>query len=243
MTTPNQPIGELIASIAKRYGARIELPAETDTLERPRHPARPVAGPDEARETARVSQLAFTLRSIPPALDFARIGSFDLVKLLGRPQHAKVEVLLEQDPHFVALIGADSGAGKSAAAVAMFRQWVAAAEWPAGYVVRASALTEAEDNKRLGGPTPELVRAKQTRLLVIDELGGEENVERNRAFMNDLVWDRFEKKGPRHRTIVTTPLDRPLLTERYGEGMARRLYDAREGDTAILTLRRKDGAK
>lgn len=229
MSDPHS-IAELVASIAARHGVGVEVPAL---------PTRPRADPDDERDMARTAQLACTLAALPESFAWARIGSPDLVRHLGQPVHDTLAAIAGSRTRMLTVLGAESGAGKTASALAVYRAWVAAAEWPAGYVVRASTLAKAKDEAGFGKSSEEYRRAERTRVLVLDELGGEEDHERTRALIAELVWDRFERRSERRRTIVTTPLDRVALTARYGEGMARRLLEPLDGDVARLALRRR----
>lgn len=228
MSDPHS-IAELVVSIAARHGVGVEVP---------RLPTRPRADPDDERDLARTAQLASTLAALPESFAWARLGSPELVAHLG-PAHDALEAIAGSGARILTVIGAESGAGKTASALAVFRAWVAEAEWPAGYVVRASTIAKARDEAGFGKTSEEYRRAERTRVLVIDELGGEEDHERTRALLAELVWHRFDQRSARMRTIVTTPLGRVGLTSRYGEGMARRLLEPRDGDVARLALRRR----
>jgi hypothetical protein len=229
MSDPHS-IAELVASIAARHGVGVEVP---------RLPTRPRADPDEERDMARTAQLACTLAALPESFAWARLHSADLVGHLGQQAHDTLAAIATSGARMLTVIGAESGAGKTASALAVFREWVAAAEWPAGYFVRASTVAKAKDEAGFGKTTEEYRRAERTRVLVIDELGGEEDHERTRALLAELVWHRFDQRSPRMRTVITTPLDRVGLTSRYGEGMARRLLEPRDGDVARIALRRR----
>lgn len=229
MSDPHS-IAELVASIAARHGIGVEAPRIT---------ARPRAESDDERDMARAAQLASTLAALPESFAWARLGSPDLAHHLGQQVHDALSTIAGSGARMLTVIGAESGAGKTASAIAVFRQWVAEAQWPAGYVVRASTLAKARDEAGFGRTSEEYQRAERTRVLVLDELGGEEDHERTRALLAELVWHRFDHRSQRMRTIVTTPLDRVGLTSRYGEGMARRLLEPRDGDVARIALRRR----
>jgi hypothetical protein len=75
------------------------------------------------------------------------------------------------------------------------------------------------------------VCAKNARLTVIDDLGGESDVSQCIASLRGVILRRYDMKLP---TVITTRLTMPDIASRYGGGIADRLTeDMREGGRII----------
>lgn len=86
--------------------------------------------------------------------------------------------------------------------------------------VSATSLARARKDHRLGnGDAPLILRALAATLLVIDEVGAE----RDGEAVGEIVYERHAAMQP---MIVTTGFHIDTLSEKYGDGVARRLVEA-----------------
>lgn len=167
----------------------------------------------QAEWTAKV-QAAMPRRALGATLD-----SPWLVKLVGidRIKLARESLAAER----VACVG-PPGAGKTSLVAAMFQasqRPSGQSPWPAWY--SAHELAKARALHALGeGEAPVIWRALQADLLVIDELGGED--ERYASAVKEILYERHAACLP---TWVTTGVGSAEIGNRYGGGIARRVFE------------------
>jgi DNA replication protein DnaC len=165
---------------------------------------------------AKERRTAELLEGIPAEYRWARFGSPDLAKRI-RSGPALLQARTHLDASRVVFIG-DAGAGKTSLAVAMFleraeRVGLRAAFAPCWRLGAARARAEDSD--------PELLRsALRADLLLLDDLGSERNMPSNP--IPDLI---FERHAEGRSTWVTTWMKPRDLEERYGDGIARRVFE------------------
>jgi DNA replication protein DnaC len=100
----------------------------------------------------------------------------------------------------------------------------------------ARALAQAQRQYPLGrGDCPEVERATECGLLILDDLG----LERDPAELVDVVHARYEQGRP---TWTSSGLSMPELRERYGEAFVRRLVEGREQPGRVVSVFPKTAA-
>jgi hypothetical protein len=120
------------------------------------------------------------------------------------------------------LVVGPSGSGKTSLVCALLRAWDAAHPRRLGVFMPAWKLGIARAHHGLGqGEAPDVERAMTTRLLVVDDLGSERNIATNAV--PDVIFARALAALPTWVTTWMTPAD---IAQRYGDGIARRLYEA-----------------
>lgn len=158
-------------------------------------------------------------RWVPPLFRWAILSAPELVQRC--PERAvrigKLAVACDR----VVLVG-PSGAGKTSLATAMLR---ASTRWDRRWMP-ARALACARAAFGLGDGEPPLVeRALACDLLLLDDLGSENRIPTSPVA--DVIAERHERLKA---TWVTTWMRENDVAQRYGEGIARRLF---EGATVI----------
>ena len=123
----------------------------------------------------------------------------------------------------VALVG-PPGSGKTSLAVAMFHAAVEGTRHFAGYrYISSHALAKARATSSLGDEAPLVERALGAPLLLLDELGGEDS--RYASAVAEVIYERHAEALP---TWITTGVSAKALADRYGGGIARRLFEHAE---------------
>jgi len=131
------------------------------------------------------------------------------------------------------LVSGDTGTGKTSGIVAMMYKWLDEAKAtvpaptdssvmpsfrPAFFFVTGHELVGARRDWRIGSVAPIVLEAKQTGLLIIDELGYEA--------ASDVPFEVVDHRYRQQRvTIVTTGRKPNEFRERYGDAMYRRLTE------------------
>lgn len=155
---------------------------------------------------------------LPPGFAWAAFGATELTARV-RSRRAIAEAQSALDEPRVVLTGT-AGAGKTSVAAAMLR---------ARFVLRGGAfafepawhLAIARSRHPLGQGEPDVVtKAIDAEILVIDDLGNEK-VNPSSA-VDDIV---FERHWAARATWVTTSKSLKEIGERYGDGIARRLFE------------------
>lgn len=118
----------------------------------------------------------------------------------------------------VILVGA-SGTGKTSLAVAMLRLWVEDQRIPAHFAL-ATDLASARTRATMGREAQEVTEATNSPLLLLDDLGTDGDVPR--SAVTEVIFKRHAEQRP---IWVTTWLDPDKAAAKYGEGIARRLYE------------------
>lgn len=186
-------------------------------------PCRPKALEDRKR-----ALLADALESIPEAFAWCRLASPALADVVP-PAHLDA-ARSGLDRSMVLLVG-PKGAGKTSLAIAMLRARLDAALAPdadGDAVTRAAGarfasafdLAYARADAQLGAEPAALRAWKRATVLVVDDLGAEAKA--HNSPVGELIHHRHAHALP---TIVTTGFNSKELTERYGDGIVRRLTD------------------
>lgn len=160
------------------------------------------------------------LATIPPRFLWARLGDADLAGRVKLQEPLDVVAKRVLASNRVVFAG-PSGSGKTSFAVACLRERV-----PHGMFVSAMKLGTARIQSRAGDGEADLVeRAMAARLLLVDEVGGEQKTANNAV--KDVIWTRYDNDLP---TWITTGFRGAELVAMYGDGAFRRLT---EGVTVI----------
>ena len=160
-------------------------------------------------------------RDHPASFRWAALGAPELRRRVAR-EGAIAEAEAALGSAGLVLEG-PSGSGKTSLACALLRAWGRAQSAPPRAVfVPAWKLGVARAQHGLGqGEAPEVERAFTAGLCVIDDLGGERNTAMNAV--PDVIFARALAGRP---TWVTTWMTPEAVTQRYGDGIARRLFEA-----------------
>lgn len=178
---------------------------------------------------------------IPDGYEGAALDADWLVKLVGHANIARARASIGAKR---AIFVGPPGAGKTTLAVAMFRACVEAArpKPPPGRFVlmgrpaahrymSAHKLAKARAMHPLGdGESPVIAEALACPLLLIDELGGED--QRHASAVAEVIYERHAENKA---TWITTGVGSNEIATRYGGGIARRIL---EGAT-VFKLTRK----
>lgn len=157
------------------------------------------------------------MRSVPQAFQWCRFGEPDLAKRVANGTAIRQARAL-RDAHRVVFVGA-AGTGKTCLAVAMMRDRAETSRdtsctfvgsWQLG-----TARARAEDSE------PHMVnKALRTDLLLLDDLGSERNIPSNP--IPDVL---FERHAQDKATWITTWMQPEDVRQRYGDGIARRVFE------------------
>jgi DNA replication protein DnaC len=128
------------------------------------------------------------------------------------------------------LLTGGAGAGKTTLAAAILHDVCdralagdrAAGElaWTAIWAAAPSLARARREHRLGGGEAPEVRRALEASLLVVDDLGTERE-DRDGA-LAEVVYERHAREAP---TVITTGASYKTLVGRYGDGIARRLTE------------------
>jgi DNA replication protein DnaC len=130
----------------------------------------------------------------------------------------------------IVLVG-PAGSGKTSLAIAMLRQAIESVPVTrrrrcTQRFTSAYALNKARSMHPLGeGEAPLVAAAMNSELLVIDDLGAE--IDRHGTAVSEVIYERHNDELP---TWVTTGFSPKELADRYGGGIARRVF---EGATPV----------
>ncbi len=187
--------------------------------------------PAHVRQT-REGLLAPASNTIPGLFAWARFGAPELAERVSI-QTAIEEARAALEAPRVVLIGR-AGCGKTSLAVALARAVLDAAIEPGCSVeawrraqglrfVPAYDLARANAQHGLGeGQPPIVLSALGASLLVLDDLGAEPPKLLNSP-VPDVIYQRHAR--PELQTVVTTGFSEEAIAERYGDGIARRLFE------------------
>lgn len=141
-----------------------------------------------------------------------------LAELVGPEALAKARTSLTAER---AIFVGPTGAGKTSLAAAMFRAAVEGGRDVLSFRwVSSHALAKARASSSLGEEAPLVERCLRARLLVVDELGQEDA--RHASAVVEVLYERHAEGLS---TWVTTGAGPKALSDRYGGGIARRLYE------------------
>lgn len=180
----------------------------------------------QAHEERRRDRIEYTRTNLP--LRFQWASSLDVPELRQRVRPASIIAKaksLVTTKENVVLLG-DAGLGKTSLACALLCE-IAAHMNVTGMFVNSFEIAEARRQHRLGQGEPEIIdRALEAGILLIDELGAEQSKD---LAVDELIRARHDGMD---RTIFTTGFSQAFLTEKYGAGVARRIFEG----SAILRL-------
>ncbi len=164
--------------------------------------------------------------SIPRSFRWATLDAAALRLRVARPQAiAEGEAALSSA---ALLLTGPSGSGKTSLACALLRAWEAREPRRRGVFAPAWQLGVARAQHGLGhGEPPEVERAMSAALLVLDDVGSERNTATNAV--PDVIFARALDGLP---TWVTTWMTPDAVAQRYGDGIARRLFE--EGRVTLI---------
>lgn len=158
--------------------------------------------------------------TLPPAFRWASLRAPELRRRVAR-EGAVAEAEAALDSAGLVLEG-PSGSGKTSLACALLRTWEARHPRRRAVFVPAWRLGVARAQHGLGqGEAPEVEQAFTAGLCVIDDLGSERNTAMNAV--PDVIFARALEGRP---TWITTWMTPDAVTQRYGDGVARRLFEA-----------------
>lgn len=160
------------------------------------------------------------LARIPEAFFEATFEADWLVKLVGAENVERASKVGYQRAAFIG----PPGAGKTSLCAAMFRAAIGRTKRPRWYRwTSGHGLAKARASAELGDEAPLVQQALEADLLVIDELGGEQ--ERYASAVAEVVYERHAANRP---TWVTTGVSPKVIADRYGGGIARRIFEGAE---------------
>lgn len=164
---------------------------------------------DVARKRARAT--------IPKNYAWARFDAPELAQRV-RPEVVRAKPLVGVDR--IVFIGA-AGTGKTSLACALLDLYIQERSADAMFV-HAYELGRVRAAHKLGeGADAPLVEAAQcVGLLLLDDVGQERRTELNAV--PDVIFERHAEQRP---TWITTGLTREQIAERYGDGIARRIFE------------------
>lgn len=164
-----------------------------------------------------------TIAAIPKRFRWATLGASALALRVSPP----TAVQLAEDAlgrKFAMVLTGGAGNGKTSLGCALVRR-MAKLTGLVGHYADCIELAYARKMHPLGkGEAPEVLAAMQAGVLFLDELGAETGVDQT---IEQIIRARHNHERP---TIYGTPHSAASLTGRYGDGVARRVY---EGATII----------
>jgi DNA replication protein DnaC len=178
----------------------------------------PEAPADDGERERRNEALGTLRRTIPAAYQWARFSAPELRERAGIAAAGALCDTVWRFPRLI-FVGA-AGSGKTSLAVACLRRWVYETTRVAGFF-HANELGMARIQHPAGRGEPELVeRAKKWPLVLIDDLGSERGIAG--CAVPDVIYVRHAEDRP---TWLTTGLSRRDIVDRYGAGIARRVFE------------------
>lgn len=220
------PIREIAPDIVAMMEAHAEHVREcrAETCERcGKYPAPPLQTDEEIEAGRRREWAGRALSTIPRSFAEVTLATPWLAQLVGAQAIAEATQAVRAPR--AAFLG-PAGAGKTSLAVAMFRALLEV-ERPDPYrraehrYVSAHALAKARAMHTLGDGEAPLVEASlRAPLLLVDELGGEDA--RHASAVAEVIYERHAEGLPTWITTGVLPKD---LANRYGGGIARRLFE------------------
>lgn len=172
-------------------------------------------------EEEQAERRAQTLRTVPRRYQWAT--GLDVPALTARvtPASAIATARAATAAQSVVLVG-PTGAGKTSLAVALLMGRIT--QRHGGFFVDSRELVRARTEHRLrdGGEAELVEHARGADLLLLDELGAERGVGLAEDVVGELVHERHAHERP---TIFCTPFLSSAIKAKYGDGIARRIYE------------------
>ncbi len=170
------------------------------------------------RESARSRWATQAIAAVPRAFSEARLDAPWLVRLVGQKTIDEARAALAESR--VVAIG-PPGAGKTSLLAAMLIAAEFEGNRPSLLWVSAHQLAKARTLHPLGeGEAPLVARALEVNVLVVDELGGED--QRYASSVTEVLFERHAQEQP---TWITSGVGPKEITDRYGSGIARRVFE------------------
>jgi DNA replication protein DnaC len=165
-----------------------------------------------------------TIASIPQRFHWAKLGAAELRERVKPYDAVTIAGKASADAKLIVLTGPTAGVGKTSLGCALLRR-LAKREGAAGHYADAIDLAYARRLHPLGkGEAPEVLAAMKAGVLFLDELGAEQGMDQT---VEQIVRHRHNAELP---TIFGTSASPEALATRYGDGVARRIF---EGATVI----------
>jgi hypothetical protein len=156
--------------------------------------------------------------SVPHEFAWASLGSPLLVQRVRGGVQAVERARLSVSASRVILMG-PSGSGKTSLAVAMARAWVDHHKQAATFVL-ATDLASARSRSRLGSEADEVHQAIGAPLLVLDDLGTDRDIAT--SAVTEVI---FKRHAESRATWITTAMNIDEMRAKYGDGVARRVFE------------------
>lgn len=174
----------------------------------------------ESRRAAR-GQIGAALRSIPREWQWATFYAPELPIRLAR-SNPDLEFIRERTPvncrGGFTILG-PAGCGKTSIACALLRRFLDADSVDVTERIRSRFASSREVPDLQPDPARDL---RSVPVLVLDDVGAEIDTATGRSAISDLLAYRHAWELP---TIVTTWLNHTAIATRYGDGIARRLFE------------------
>ena len=156
--------------------------------------------------------------TVPAAFHDVELSGEWLAKLVGSEAMHQAQTSI--DARRATFLG-PPGAGKTSLAVAMFRRAIEVGKDAAWFrYVSSHALAKARATSQLGDEAPLVEACLRSPLLLVDELGGEDS--RHASAVAEVIYERHAEN---RRTWVTTGATPKAIADRYGGGIARRVFE------------------
>lgn len=148
----------------------------------------------------------------------------------GKLDVAMLRMALDAQPSTMLLTG-DARIGKSVIAARVLMARCRARQVQGFWIGFKELVSEAREHG-LGVTVPAVRRAREFRVVVLDDLGGEAPGTDVKLLINDIIERRFQRDLD---TIVTTGLEHERIVELFGSGTAERLTEP--GRSIVLAPR------
>lgn len=178
----------------------------------------------EEREQNRRRIIDYALASIPERYHWATFDAPELAQRVKDPR-AIIDARGAIEAERVVLMG-PAGVGKTVLSACLLRACAARGTYV--MFVDALALSQARAHHALGSEAPLVVEARRAKVLVLDDVGSDKQI--HNSAVGDVIFERHQRM---RRSIITTGFTPEQLKERYGDGIARRIFEG----AAIIDLR------
>lgn len=216
---PDEARPQTLEALLAEVTARL---ATTKVYEAPRQPVRePSPCPGCGRQTiASIDALCLTCELCLEVPSQFRWASFDAPDLVDRiPRREAIQEAREAcTKRRVVLVG-PAGHGKTSLAAAMFRHRASRGERNAWAAAWRLGVVRMQYDLGKGEP-PMVKKALAAPILVIDDVGIEKNTPTNA--LPDILFERHQEGMA---TWLTTAMTRKQTADRYGDGIARRVFE------------------